>query len=542
MPDRSAPRPGAAGQAVTGVDPRPYTPVSVLAGAEPWLEMRSITKVYPNGTKALDNVDLVVAKGEIHGLLGENGAGKSTLMKILSGILPHTAGRVLLGGREISLRSTTEALAHGIGMVHQHFSLVPTFNALDNIILGRGSLWSSPARAQARRRVLRLMEETGLQAPLDVPVELLPVGTQQRIEILKTLDREVDLLILDEPTAVLTPQETDQLFEVLRGLAARGTTIILITHKLREVLALTSAVTVLRHGRVVGTRLTKGATAADLARMMVGTERLPDVKARRQHERSEPVLRVAGLRVKGDGGHEAVKDVSFEVNTGEIFAVAGVTGNGQTELIEALTGLRPIAAGRAYLLGETMNGKGPRQLYRMGLAHVPEDRHRLGMVGPFSVMENSVLGVHHEPRFRRGLPGTLHWGKVRRYARDLVRRFQVVTPALSTPMRSLSGGNQQKLVVGRELSKSPSLVVAGQPTRGLDVAAAAAIRDLLVDIRNDGQAVLLVSADLDEVLALADRIAVMYEGEFLAVLERDQFDRERIGLLMGGVRDGSAAG
>src|SRR5690606_18529965 len=255
MPDRSAPPAGAADQ---------YKPVSVLAGAPPWLEMRGITKVYPDGTRALENVDLVVAKGEIHGLLGENGAGKSTLMKILSGILPLTSGRILLGGREVSLRSTHDALAHGIGMVHQHFSLVPTFNALDNIILGRGALLASPARAAARARIRRLMEETGLHVPLDIPVEQLPVGTQQRIEILQTLDRTVDLLILDEPTAALTPQDTDQLFTVLRGLAARGTTIILITHKLREVLALTSAVTVLRHGRVVGSRLTEGATAQDL--------------------------------------------------------------------------------------------------------------------------------------------------------------------------------------------------------------------------------------------------------------------------------------
>ncbi|REJ35917.1 MAG: ABC transporter ATP-binding protein [Bacillota bacterium] len=533
MPDRSAPPAGAAEQ---------YKPVSVLAGAPPWLEMRGITKVYPDGTRALENVDLVVAKGEIHGLLGENGAGKSTLMKILSGILPLTSGRILLGGREVSLRSTHDALAHGIGMVHQHFSLVPTFNALDNIILGRGALLASPARAAARARIRRLMEETGLHVPLDIPVEQLPVGTQQRIEILKTLDRNVDLLILDEPTAALTPQETDQLFTVLRGLAARGTTIILITHKLREVLALTSAVTVLRHGRVVGSRLTEGATAQDMARMMVGTERMPDVKARREHQKSEPVLRVAGLTVKGDGGQDVVKNVSFEINAGEIFAIAGVTGNGQSELIEALAGLRPIARGRVYLLGQPINGKSPRELYRMGIAHVPEDRHRLGMVAQFSVLENSILGVHHEPRFRRGVPGTIHWGKVRRYARDIVRRFQVVTPSLSTPMRSLSGGNQQKLVVGRELSKSPSLVIAGQPTRGLDVAATAAIRDLLVDIRNEGKAVLLVSADLDEVLALADRIAVMYEGEIMAILQKDQFDRERIGLLMGGVRDGSAAG
>src|SRR5690606_8787711 len=305
-------------------------------------------------------------------------------------------------------RSTHDALAHGISMVHQHFSLVPTFNALDNIILGRGALLASPARAAARARIRRLMEETGLHVPLDIPVEQLPVGTQQRIEILKTLDRNVDLLILDEPTAALTPQETDQLFTVLRGLAARGTTIILITHKLREVLALTSAVTVLRHGRVVGSRLTEGATAQDLARMMVGTERMPDVKARRG---SGPGLRGGGLTVRGDGGPDVGKSGGFEMKAGGICAIAGVTGNGQSELIEALAGLRPIARGRVYLLGQPINGKSPRELYRMGIAHVPEDRHRLGMVAQFSVLENSILGVHHEPRFRRGVPGTIHWGQ-----------------------------------------------------------------------------------------------------------------------------------
>lgn len=533
MPERSAPHAGAAEKGHGG---------TAGAGDTDRLQMLGITKVYPDGTRALDNVNFQVRRGEIHGLLGENGAGKSTLMKILSGILPMTAGKVLLDGREISLRSTTEALSHGIGMVHQHFSLVPDFTALENVILGRGANLAGPGFAAARTRVERLMEETGLRVPLDTPVEQLPVGTQQRIEIIKTLDRASDILILDEPTAVLTPQETDQLFEVLRRLAAEGTTIILITHKLREVLAITDRVTVLRGGRLVGRRDIAGATAADLARMMVGTERMPEAARREQILDSAPVLRVENLRVNDENGQVVVKDVSFEVRAGEIFGIAGVTGNGQSELIDALTGLRPIDGGAAYLRGESINGKGPRQLYRMGLAHVPEDRQRVGMVAELSVMENSILGLHHDGRFQRRLPGTLHWGKVRRHARDIIQRFDVVTPGLNTLMRSLSGGNQQKLVVGRELSKAPTLVVAGQPTRGLDVAAAGAIRDLLVDIRNQGQGVLLVSADLDEVLGLADRIAVMYEGEILAVVERAEFDRERIGLLMGGVRDESLAG
>lgn len=534
MPDGSAPQRGAAKhKAFATAGP---------AVADAWLQMRGITKVYPDGTRALDNVDFLVRKGEIHGLLGENGAGKSTLMKILSGILPATSGAVLLDGREISLRNTSEALIHGIGMVHQHFSLVPTFNALDNVILGRGAPFARPGRAEARARIERLMDETGLRIPLDTPVEQLPVGTQQRVEIIKTLDRASDILILDEPTAVLTPQETDQLFQVLRRLADAGTTIILITHKLREVLAITDRVTVLRHGRLVASRDTEGATAADLARMMVGAERMPAVAHREHRVESEPVLRVEHLQVNDETGQPVVRGVSFDVRAGEILAIAGVTGNGQSELIDALTGMRTIAGGAAYLQGRPIQGKGPRQLYRMGLAHVPEDRQRIGMVAEFSVMENSILGIHRERRFQRSLPGTIHWRQVQRHALDIIRQFHVVTPGLSTAMRSLSGGNQQKLVVGRELSKSPKLVVAGQPTRGLDVSAAASIRDLLVDIRNQGQAVLLVSADLDEVFSLADRIAVIYEGQILAVLKRDEFDRERIGLLMGGVRDESVAG
>lgn len=533
MPDRSAPYQGAAEHKQSVADLRSATGT--------YLEMRNITKVYPDGTKALDNVTLQVGKGEIHALLGENGAGKSTLMKILSGILPLTSGSIFLDGQEVMLRSTIDALQHGIGMVHQHFSLVPNFTAIENVLLGQGANLARPNVAQVRARMEQLMDETGLKVPLDTPVELLPVGTQQRIEILKTLDRASNVLILDEPTAVLTPQETDQLFEVLKKLAADGITIILITHKLREVLAITQRVTVLRQGRLAGSRETAGATAADLARMMVGQESLPSVARREEGIESAPVLRVENLSVKGDGDQLAVKDVSFDVRAGEIFAIAGVTGNGQSELIEAVTGLRPIAGGAAYLHGQSIAGKNPRDLYEAGLAHIPEDRHRLGMVAEMTLTENSILGLQRQRRFQRALPGTLHWGKVRRHAEEIIETFDVVAAGASTPIRSLSGGNQQKLVAGREFSKQPSLIVAGQPTRGLDVSAATFIRDLLVDVRNQGQAVLLVSADLDETLSLADRIAVMYEGEILAVLARDEFDRERIGLLMGGVRDESVA-
>lgn len=511
-----------------GRGPAPRSPFMTDA----LLSAQRITKIYPDGTVALTDVDFQVQPGEVHGLLGENGAGKTTLTKIISGLLPPTAGRMVWKGRGVRFSSPREALRAGIGMVHQHFALVGPFTGLENIALGaEGGGLLLPMRAEAiRRRVEELMAASGLQAPLDLPVEELPVGVQQRLEILKMLFREVDLLILDEPTAVLTPQEVDELFPILRRLAQQGKSVVFITHKLREILAVTDRVTVLRRGRVVAVRETPDTTVEELAQLMVGEAVVAQAR-RAARPPGEVVLRVQDLRVPGPAGRPAVNGVSFEVRAGEILALAGVQGNGQSELVEALVGLRPWE-GEVELSGRSLRGKSPAQIAALGLAHIPEDRHALGLVLDFNVVENAVLG-----RLQPFLDpvGGVRWRKARRFAQDLLARFSVQARGVRTPARSLSGGNQQKLVVGRELSKSPKLLVANQPTRGLDVAATRYIRDLILRLRDEGLAILLVSADLDEIFELADRVAVMYNGTFTGVLPTEAVDRERIGLLMGGV-------
>lgn len=499
---------------------------------EALLSAQRITKIYPDGTVALTDVDFQVQPGEVHGLLGENGAGKTTLTKIISGLLPPTAGRIVWKGRGVRFSSPREALRAGIGMVHQHFALVGPFTGLENIALGaEGGGLFLPMRAEAiRRRVEELMAASGLQAPLDLPVEELPVGVQQRLEILKMLFREVDLLILDEPTAVLTPQEVDELFPILRRLAQQGKSVLFITHKLREILAVTDRVTVLRRGRVVAVRETPETTVEELAQLMVGEAVVAQAR-RAARPPGEVVLRVQDLRVPGPAGRLAVNGVSFEVRAGEILALAGVQGNGQSELVEALVGLRPWE-GEVELAGRSLRGKNPAQIAALGLAHIPEDRHALGLILDFNVVENAVLG-RLQP-FLNPLGG-VRWRQAWRFAQDLLARFSVQARGVRAPARSLSGGNQQKLVVGRELSKSPKLLVASQPTRGLDVAATRYIRDLILRLRDEGLAILLVSADLDEIFELADRVAVMYNGTFTGVLPTEALDRERIGLLMGGV-------
>ncbi|MFQ5793898.1 MAG: ABC transporter ATP-binding protein [Candidatus Bipolaricaulia bacterium] len=499
-------------------------------------KMRSITKVYPDGTVALRGANFDFVASEIHGLLGENGAGKTTLMKILSGLLRPTEGEIYLRGQPVRFKSPLDALRAGIGIIHQHFALVPTFTALENIVLGQenGGSFSLLDEKQAKDRLMAVMEEGGLRAPLDVPVELLPVGVQQRVEILKQLYRDVDILILDEPTSVLTPIEVEELFQMLKKFKRTGKTVIFITHKLKEVLEITDRITVLRGGQVVGNVPTVETTPQKLATMMVGREVLPSVK-KEEATPGEPVLTVENLQVVDDLDSLAVNDISFEVRAGEIFGIAGVEGNGQTELVEALTGLRAPLNGRVSIDDTDISGKGPRDLYRLGLAHIPEDRRKLGLILDFSVAEDSILGTHRDMRFRSSLRNLL-WNRIYDYARRLIRRFAIIAPSVRTQVKSLSGGNQQKLVVGRELDKRPKLVVAAQPTRGLDVAATQYIRDLLVNIRDERKAILLVSADLDEVMQLSDRIAVIYEGEFLNILEAEVFDREQIGMMMGGVK------
>ena len=501
----------------------------------PLLEMRNIVKVYPDGTRALKGVDVKVYRGEILGLLGENGAGKTTLMKILFGMLKPTKGKIFLNGREVRFKSPADALASGIGMVHQHFTLVEVFNALENIILGMEGhgLLSKIDVDNARRKLQKLMDELNFQVPLDVPVENLPVGVQQRIEILKMLYRDIDLLILDEPTAVLTPIEVRELFDVLKKLKAQGKTIIFISHKLNEVMEITDRVTVIRKGEVIGTVKTSDATPQLLARMMVGR----DVVLRIEKPPKEPgevTLKVEDLWVRGDRGEEAVRGLSFEVRAGEIFGIAGVEGNGQSELIEAITGLRKIEKGRVEVNGVDITGKRPRELYDMGIAHIPEDRTHMGLVLDMTVMENAILGMQWRKEFSRW--GLMDWKSVELHTRRLIDEFDVSAPGVKAPVKSLSGGNQQKLIVAREVSKKPELIVAAQPTRGVDVASTEYIRNYLVKLRNENKAVLLVSADLDEVTQLSDRMAIMYEGRFMGVVKPEEVTEEQIGLMMGGVK------
>lgn len=515
-----------------------------------YLRAEKITKAYSDGTVALRKVDLEIQPYEILGMLGENGAGKTTLTKILSGLLPPTEGRVLSPRGTVRFGSPREALDFGIGMVHQHFALVGTFSAAENVTLSHRRPFSRLQIAKTKERLEALMEESGLHVPLDVPVEKLAVGEQQRVEILKVLSREVDLLILDEPTSVLTPLEVDELFELLRRLKDEGKSIILITHKLKEVGSVTDRIVVLRNGELVGDVRTAETPSEQLARLMVGEtlqaegeralelreEELPQREpVREKPEREgEGVLHVEHLAVKGETGEIAVEGLSFDVYGGEIFGVAGVEGNGQTELVEALTGLRVPIKGIAAINGTNVLGKDPREIYRLGVAHIPEDRWVLGLVLPFTLAENAILGVQRWEAFRGPL-SFLRWPKVYQHVRELMDRFNIQATGPTAPAKSLSGGNQQKLIVGRELAKDPDIIVASQPTRGLDIGAAHYIRKVLLEMREKGRAILLVSADLDEVLALSDRVAIMYEGRFMTVAAPSELDREQIGLLMGGV-------
>jgi len=507
--------------------------------SKPFIEMKSIRKVYPDGTVALRGVDFDVGRGEIVGLLGENGAGKTTLMKILSGLLPPTGGEIFVNGELVHFRNPSDALRRGIGMVHQFFALVPPYTAIENILLGQeaaGPL-SFLDLERARKRLADLAEETGLKIPLDVPIEMLPVGVQQRVEILKVLYRGTDLLILDEPTSSLTPMEVDELFRVMRRLKEAGKALVFITHKLREVLEISDRIVVLRNGLVTGRLSTAEATPEKLAVMMVGREVVPRV-SREEKAPEEPVMVVKNLQVMSDSGTLAVKNLSFEVRAGEIFGVAGVEGNGQSELVQALTGLRPPQSGQIELNGVDVIAFNPRRLYELGVCHIPEDKARFGLALNFDVAENSILGRQWEPEFLLGM-GRLNRRRIVEFAKRLMKTFNVIAPSVRTPVKSLSGGNQQRLVVGRELSKKPALVVAAHPTRGLDIASTVYIRELLVKMRDEGKGVLLISADLDEILELSDRIAVMYEGEFLGLGKAEEFTREEIGLMMGGIRPSS---
>jgi simple sugar transport system ATP-binding protein len=457
-------------------------------------------------------------------------------------------GEIYVKGRKVRFKNPSDALAEGIGMVHQHFSLVPNFTPLENIIMsdvGRNSkatnpfieLFSPMRYSEVKHEVKKLLSEIGFDIPLDIPVEDLPMGTRQRVEIVKMLYKGVDLLILDEPTTFLTPLETEELFKVIRRLKNAGKSIIFITHKIKEALEITDRIVVLRGGKVSGEIETSKATPEILATLMVGEELKLDTIMRGSGARysDKPILKVEDLYVRDRSGNIAVRGVSFEVYPGEIFGIAGVEGNGQTELIEAITGLTTVESGRIIVNGYIdITNKPAIFIYKNKISHIPGDRDRYGLILDFTVSENSVLSRQWEPQFTKGY--RILWDIVREYARNLIKRFNIVAPSTEIQAKSLSGGNRQKLLVGRELSKEPQLIVAVHPTRGLDIASTLSIRGLLAEMRDKGKAVLLVSADLDEILQLSDRVAVMYKGKIMDIRRADEYTIKDLGLLMGGVQ------
>lgn len=506
----------------------------------PVLELRGITKRFP-GVLANDHIDLTLEAGEIHALLGENGAGKTTLMNILYGLYQPDHGEIFVRGQPIKIHSPSDAIAAGIGMVHQHFMLIPVFTVTENVMLGEESLRFGGVldRAKAAARVREISEQYGLAVDPQAYVRDLPVGVQQRVEIIKLLYRAADILILDEPTAVLTPQEADDLFKILRTLAERGKSIIFITHKLREVMEIADRITVIRRGQVIGTVTPDQADQRLLAEMMVGRAVKLEVD-RAPAKVGEPVLQVKDLVVLDQRHQRAVDHVSFEVCSGEVLGIAGVQGNGQTELVEALTGLRPIVHGQVTLLGEDITHADPRRITELGTAHVPEDRQRDGLVLTFPIADNLVLNTYYQKPFTNGV--VLQDKTILSTAERLIQEFDIRTPGPLVPAGSLSGGNQQKVIVAREFSRPIKLLIASQPTRGLDVGSVEYIHSQIMAKRDQGCAVLLVSSELDEIMALSDRIAVMYRGKIVDVLPAETATKEVVGLLMAGVRPAVAKG
>lgn len=498
----------------------------------PIVEMRGIVKTFP-GVIANHGVDLALLPGEIHALLGENGAGKTTLMNILYGLYRQDAGEIRLRGAPVAFASPRDAIAHGLGMVHQHFMLVRPFTVAENIVLGqpspRGPFIEN--RQAVHKRLAALAEQYCLQIDPAAAVWTLSVGEQQRVEILKALYRGAEVLILDEPTAVLTPLEVNELLVTLRRLADEGKTLVFISHKLDEVLAASDRITVLRDGKVVATVPAAGVSQQDLACMMVGREivlRVSKASAQPQDVR----LKVAGVHALNERQLPALRDLSLEVRAGEILGIAGVAGNGQSELEEVIAGLRQVTAGSVTLCGQDVTHASPQRMGRCGLAHIPSDRYAMGLLDDFTVAENMVLQRIGERPFTRR--GTLDWAAIRGQAAALVRRFDVRTPSVDTAAGTLSGGNAQKLILARELAREPRVLLAAQPTRGLDVSAIEYVHRTLIEQRDAGVAIVLISTELDEILALSDRIAVMYAGRIVGVAAGDAADVNRLSLMMGG--------
>ena len=499
----------------------------------PVLEIKGITKQFP-GVLANDHIDLTLNKGEILALLGENGAGKTTLMNILYGLYDPDEGEIIINGEKVKIESPNDAIGAGIGMVPQHFMLIPVFTVTENVMLGEESIKYGDFldRQKAAKKIREISESYNLQVTPNDYVRDLPVGVQQRVEIIKLLYREAEILIFDEPTAVLTPQEADELFAIMRSLSEQGKSIIFITHKLREVLDIADRVMVIRRGAVVGETTPDKADQNKLASMMVGREVSLEVE-KTEKEPGELVLSVRDLVVADKFNNIIVDGVSFDVHAGEILGVAGVQGNGQTELLASITGLEKPAEGTITLLGEDITKASPRKITELGSAHIPEDRQKDGLVLPFPVAENLVLCTFYKEPFSKGV--ILQYDKILDQANKLIEDYDIRTPDALTQVSSLSGGNQQKVIIARELSRPVELLVASQPTRGLDVGSIEYIHKQLVKKRDEGVAVLLVSPELDEVMQLSDRIAVMYRGKIVADLPNKEVTKEQVGLMMAGV-------
>ena len=496
------------------------------------MEMVGIVKRFP-GVLANDHVDFDVHAGEVHALLGENGAGKSTLMRILYGLYHQDEGQIRLNGQAVKIDSPLDAIERGIGMIHQHFMLVPSLTVAENVALGlpssRGFMTDLD---RVSKRILELAEVYGLEVDPYAYTWQLAVGQQQRVEILKALYRGAELLILDEPTAVLTPQEVDELFVTLKQMARDGHSLIFISHKLHEVLDICDRVTVLRDGRVVGTRLIEETTKESLARMMVGR----DVSLKQERTPvalGEVRLVLRDIWAQSDREIPALRGVNLDVHAGEILGLAGVSGNGQRELAQVITGLRPANRGSVELDGQNILGQSPAQITKKGISYIPEERMRDGMIKEFSVSENLILREHNQPPYSHA--GFLNFRVIARLSSELIHSFNVKTPSQETPVKNLSGGNIQKLLLARELSRKPHVLIAAQPTRGLDIGATEYVHRRLLEQREEGTATLLISEDLDEILALSDRIAVIYEGVIIGIVEQDQATPEKLGLLMAGV-------
>jgi len=515
------------------------------------VELEGIYKTFPGGVEANKDITLRVRRGEVLGLLGENGAGKSTLMNILYGLLQPDSGRIIINGEEVNLQSPEDAIVRGVGMVHQHFKLIPVLTVTENVVLGlepvlkRMDVRNMPGGRtvgvilpidfrSAAKRIREIGDENGLPVDPNAKIRDLSVGLQQRVEIIKMLYREADILILDEPTSVLTPHEVDELFETLEEFVKAGKTIILITHKLRESMALCDRICVLRDGELVGLVNRDDTSPPQLAQMMVGR---PVVFTTEKEPRTpgEVVLSVQDLHVLDSRKLEKVKGVSFEVRSGEIFGIAGVQGNGQSELVEALTGLAKPTTGKVMIGNKDITGKNPRKVRESGISHIPEDRHKRGMILPFTVEENIALGSHYKRPFANGpMTALLDMDNRHSITENLVEDYSIKLSSTDALASTLSGGNQQKVVVARELATEPKLVIAAQPTRGLDVGATEYIHKVLIALRDAGVAVLLVSAELDEILNLADRIGVIYDGQIVAIKAPGEATPTELGLLMAG--------